>query len=101
MRVCPNCGEKAVSEIKLLLQRLGIPGCICTCNACDEWVSYKETDSFFKLFLLPDIIFVLCIVLSAIIFFNAWIGLIVFILSRALRLYFLSKGDLELPNENI
>jgi len=101
MRDCPSCGEKAVSETKLVLQRLGVPGCICTCDACDEWVSYKETDSFFIGFLLPDLIFVICIVLSAIVFFNAWVGLGVFVLLRLARLYFTTKGKLELPNENI
>ena len=101
MRVCPNCGENSVSEVKLVLQQLGIPGCICTCNACDEWVSYQESDSFFVGFLLPELLLVICLVLSAIIFFNVWIGVVVFIFLRLGRFYFITRGKLELPNENI
>ena len=101
MRNCPNCSENAVSEVKLVLQQLSIPGCICTCGACDEWVSYRENDSFFLGFLLPELLLVICLVLSVIIFFNVWVGVATFIFLRLGRFYFITRRKLELPNENI
>lgn len=101
MRVCPKCKEKAVSELKLVLQQLGVPGCICTCNACDEWVSYQESHGFFTGFLIPELLFAFCLVLSLVFFFNIWVGLAAFIALRLGRFYFITRGGLELPNEKI
>ena len=100
MKICPKCSTKSLSEVRLALQQLSVPGVICECPNCGEWVSYKSKDSVI-IYMLTELIFIACLILSVIYFFNVWVGVFAFIVFRVCRFYFITRGELELPNEDI
>lgn len=99
MRTCPNCHKVAVSRVRLFFQELSIPGVICCCQSCNEWVSIVSERS--SNWVLAEFLFLVCLTVSLIYFTHAWYGVVAFILLRVLRVYVKSGGPLELPNETM
>ena len=93
MRECPSCNQQSVPRTKLFLQELAVPFVTAVCRSCESLVTTKSEPVFS--WLLVELLFVLCLVVSVVYFFNIWFGIWLFIFLRIGKAYFKAGGKLE------
>ena len=89
---CPNCNTNGISRKRLILQELTIPGVRAVCENCGIHVGIKQDG--WILFFWVEIVFFAIIFISAI-YFNIWLGVLVFLVWSFLRMLIKSNGKLE------
>jgi len=92
MRDCPNCGEPCISSAKLAVQGF-IPGVVAACTNCHAMVEFKNDDGVLSAVVAEWTLAVL--LFASFLYFGVlWVGLVMFVTWRLLRLYFRVKGPL-------
>ncbi len=92
MKDCPECGAHSVSYIKLALQDI-VPGIVAECSNCHSMVDFKYNDIDYLL-LVGEWILAFFLIFSLIVWGSLWMGVVMFVVWRLIRLFFKLKGPI-------